>query len=110
MAGQTIAIDFDHTIYNHETDSLLPGVKEAFDAFHDAGHTIVIFSCNRKSWIEKKCQEFDLRPDHIWDDRDGGKVVATLYVDDRGFHFQDWSQDSVDAMLERVKARPMGRY
>lgn len=104
---QTVAIDWDHCLFEHTTDSLLPGAKEAVQRIREAGHRVVIFSCNVPSFIREKCQENDLEVDEIYDSH--GKMLATCYIDDRGIAFRgDW-KTTCDEALEFVWNRPVKR-
>lgn len=111
MAGQIIAIDWDHTIWNHTTNGPMEGVHEAFDAFRESGHQVWIFSCNNPAWIRQMCEEHNLRPHGIWgEDGAKGKIVSALYIDDRAMQFKSWSKDAIDEMLARVEGRPVRQY
>jgi hydroxymethylpyrimidine pyrophosphatase-like HAD family hydrolase len=115
MKTQIIAVDWDHTAYQNEAEDLMPGVREAFDRFHDAGYRIMIHSCNNPAWIRKRCEELGLKPDYIWGETGmdacaGSKPVCALYVDDRAQQFTSWEPDVVSGMLERVRERPVRRY
>lgn len=89
----------------------MPGVHEAFDAFREAGHRILIHSCNNPGWIRQKCEEFNIRPDYIWGEAgvEGSKPAAALYVDDRAHEFTEWSRVEIAEMLLRVAGRPVRR-
>jgi hypothetical protein len=109
MAGQWIAVDFDHTIRDTGfTDEPLPGARDAMALIHENGHKIMIFSCNDKDHIEQWMRNHDIWFDAIWDGK--GKVVAAAYIDDRGVAFRgDWQQ-SVEEALALVEGRPVRRY
>lgn len=94
-----IAIDFDHTIV--EGKEPFPGVKRAINLMREAGHKIIIHSCNNPNWIEQVMNNNDLRYDGIWNEP--GKPLADLYVDDKGFKFMgNWDTD-IPLILELVK-------
>lgn len=107
-----IAIDFDNTIAwltpvvenGRNVKKLLPGAKEAITAFREAGHKVIIHSCNSPSHIKQVLDDNDVRYDSIWGESklERAKPLCDLYVDDRGFHFTDWAKDT-DAILERMK-------
>lgn len=108
MKTQWIAIDWDHSIYEHTTNTLLPGVHEAFDKIKDAGFNILIYSCNSPTFIRDKCNEFDLHPDKIYGEEDDTEVkpLFAALIDDRAFHFDgDWG--CVDGVIDFVKKRPI---
>lgn len=97
-----VAIDFDNTMVNH--DQPLPFVKEAINSLREAGHKVIIHSCNNKSWIERTLNNNDIRFDHICDN-DQGKPLADLYIDDKGYHFPyngDWKAE-LPSIFERLK-------
>lgn len=82
-----IGVDFDHTLV--ERDTPLPGAKEAMHALKDAGHTILIHSCNNPEWIRLVLSNNDIPYDGVWEGH--GKPVCDWYVDDRAAHFNgDW--------------------
>jgi hypothetical protein len=129
MAGQVIAIDFDHTAWDTINNRPMPGVHEAFDIIRMAGHRILIHSCNNPKWIRKMCDEHNLRVDYVWGETgyEAGnarseatsgnvsaghvcKPVCALYVDDRAHQFQgDWLGE-VQAILDRIEGRPVKSY
>lgn len=94
-----IGIDFDHTLVYGATP--IKGAKQAINILREAGHKVVIHSCNNPKWIEKVLRDNDIRFDHIWDDK--GKPICDIYVDDKGFRFTgDWEADfpAIVAFLE----------
>lgn len=95
-----IAIDFDNTLVNGDVP--IPGAREAVNLLREMGHKVFIHSCNNKKWIQKVLDDNDIRYDYIYDGGDGAKLVADLYVDDRGYHFRgDWASEVID-ILSRV--------
>ena len=103
MLLKNIAVDFDHTIVNG--DKLLPGAKEALQLLRERGYFIMIYSCNRKRWIEKVLNQHEIPYDYIYDsDNDIGKPACDWYVDDRAIGFRgDWKAvtDEIQADYER---------
>ncbi len=97
-----IAIDFDGTLVDGEV--LLPGAREAINILREQGHKVVINSANNPIWIKKVLDNNDVRYDWIYglNEKDGHKVIADLYVDDRGFHFKEWTE-AVNDILKRVE-------
>ena len=95
-----IAIDFDHTLVDH--DKLLPGAKEAVWKLKEAGHYILIHSCNTKGWIEKVLNDNDVPYDYIWSKEDMGKPVCACYIDDRAIHFNGNWKEALDE-VEKVR-------
>lgn len=99
-----IAVDFDHTLVDRGEPR--PYAKEALNLLREAGHKIMIHSCNNPRWIERVMNNNDMRYDYIWDqqrnDNRGGKPVCDLYVDDRGYHFRgDW-KEALPEIVERL--------
>lgn len=104
---QTVAIDWDHCLFEHTTDSLLDGAKEAVQRIREAGHRVIIHSCNNEPFIREKCVEHGLEVDEIWIGY--GKPLAAVYLDDRAIGFSgNWKQ-TCDEALEFVFNRPVRR-
>lgn len=96
-----LAIDFDNTMVNG--DQPLPGVRQAINILREAGHKILIHSCNSSQWIERVLNNHDIRFDHIHSNNDG-KPLADLYIDDKGYHFPhngDWNVE-LPNIVERL--------
>jgi predicted HAD superfamily phosphohydrolase YqeG len=108
VAGQWIAIDFDHTIRDTGgTDEPLPGAREAISALREAGHRVIIHSCNDPDHIEQWMNNWDIRFDAIW--KGTGKPVTAVLIDDRGVAFRgDWAA-TLQETLEFVSDRPVRR-
>ena len=107
-----IAIDWDATIVDERTNPL-PGAIDAIKLLREKGHKVVINSCNDPKWIKKNLEEWGCPVDHIMGLGTGptfknkSKVLADLYVDDRGYHFPykgNWDNE-IQKILEddRVK-------
>lgn len=106
-----VAIDFDHTLVDY--DEPLPGAKEALQKLRDAGHKILIHSCNNEEWIRRILNTYEMPYDYIWD---GGKPVCHAYVDDRAIAFSgDWDATlaeiyTIEKRRETIKGcEPIGR-
>lgn len=84
----TIAVDFDGVIRSWTTNEPLPGARDALSRLREAGHRILIHSCNDRHFIADWLLNHDIRHDGIW--ANPGKPVADLYVDDRGYQFTNW--------------------
>jgi hydroxymethylpyrimidine pyrophosphatase-like HAD family hydrolase len=98
-----VAIDFDMTLVNG--DKALPHAKEAINILRERGHKVLIFSCNNVKWIKKVLNDNDIRYDWIYGDSiwTGGKPVADLYIDDRGYHYRgDWKEE-LPAIIDRLE-------
>jgi len=93
-----IAVDFDNTICDTGGAKIgvfpppLAGAREALNVLREAGHKIMIFSCNSPVWIERWMNEFDIRYDYMWKSGDGAKPMYDLLIDDRALRFVDWTR------------------
>ena len=95
-----IAVDFDGTVVEHHYPKIGPiktGAKEALQAFHKAGHKIVIWTC-RAGKEEKEVRAFLTSNEIPFDtinnpimgaDLGTRKIYADLYIDDKGIRFDD---------------------
>lgn len=94
-----LAIDFDNTMV--VGDKPLPGIKDAINRLRELGHKIIVHSCNNTKWIERVLNNNDIRFDYIVTN-DGGKPLADLYIDDKGYHFPyngDWNEELPRVLL-----------
>lgn len=80
-----IAIDFDNTLVF--VTQPLEGAREAINALREAGHKIVIHTCNREAHVKQVLDNNDMRYDRIHGNESKGKPLADLYIDDKGYHF-----------------------
>jgi hydroxymethylpyrimidine pyrophosphatase-like HAD family hydrolase len=94
-----IALDFDHTIV--DGDVVRDYAREAINIWRENGHKVVIHSCNNPRWIEKVLRENRIVVDHIWDEK--GKLLADIYVDDKGYRYEGNWRDEVDKVLHLVE-------
>lgn len=84
-----LAIDWDGTLVDGESQEWLP---DAAEALHQLArdHTVIVHSC-RANWseglasIEARLIDIGLPTVTVW--TDAGKPVADLYIDDHGCHF-----------------------
>jgi predicted HAD superfamily phosphohydrolase YqeG len=82
-------------------DKALPGARDAVNQLREAGHKVMIFSCNRTQWIERVLRENDIVVDYIWG---GDKPVCDLYIDDRALEFKgDWGETLLRAFEGRSR-------
>lgn len=99
----TFAIDFDGTIHNptkrevgYKLGTPYPYAQEALLALHQAGHKIIVHSCNNpkviRNWMEYFCIPFDA----IWGESPGDygqKPIADVYIDDKAIRFENnWAE------------------
>lgn len=85
-----VGIDWDNTLVDTD-QKLLPGAKEAISKLREAGHKVLINSCNNPKWIEKCLNEWGIPVDLVWDGK--RKANCDLYIDDRAFKFTNWLID-----------------
>jgi len=104
---RTIAIDFDGVIHKYGQgfkglmnayDDPMEGVETALQNLKAAGKRLVILSSRPASVIEQWLKDRDL--DHYFDEVSNFKIPANIYVDDRGYKFNNWKQ-TVNDLLER---------
>lgn len=100
MSLPTIAIDWDDTLVDHETQEWLEGAQEALRALLKSGFTVWIHSCRANyqagqelvvskllaSGFERWIRSGDLE---LW--LGEGKPLAAIYIDDRALRFEDWN-------------------
>ncbi len=110
-----VAIDFDGVIAEYDgwkgEDHFLPpkpGAREAIDILRSHGIKVIIWTCRNNepvlsAYLEKYGIGFDainadVHPDIQSPDDNSRKVVADVYLDDRGIRFTDWDS-SVELIL-----------
>jgi adenylylsulfate kinase len=95
----TLAIDFDGVIHKYSKgfqgldnayDPPNEGTKEALEELINQGYRLKILSSRPKEVIFPWLEKYGM--DHLIDDVSNHKFPATVYIDDRGFHFQNWEQ------------------
>lgn len=97
----TIAIDFDGVIHSYVSgwtgdvprDNPMPGVEDALIKMKEDGWTLKILSTRKKEFIEAWLVKHGL--DKYIDDVCNEKIPAKLYIDDRGYRFENWN-DTLD--------------
>jgi len=76
----------------------MEGVETALQNLKAAGKRLVILSSRPATVIEQWLKDRDL--DHYFDEVSNFKIPANIYVDDRGYKFNNWKQ-TVNDLLER---------
>ena len=100
-----LAIDFDGVIHKYSEgfkgldnayDPPMEGAKEAMEELIKQGYTIKILSSRPKEYIYPWLEKYDMS--HLVTEVSNHKFPATVYIDDRGFHFQGWENllDTLD--------------
>ncbi len=92
----TLAIDFDGVIHSYTSkwtgdepiDPPMPGVEEALKALVDKGWRLVILSTRKPEFIQPYLDKHGLA-EYI-SDITNVKIPAKIYIDDRGYQFQNW--------------------
>jgi adenylylsulfate kinase len=94
---KTVSIDFDGVIHRYSNgfqgldnayDPPMDGAKESIESLVSEGYCVKILSSRPKETIYKWLKHY--RMDHLIDEVSNHKFPATIYIDDRGYHFKDW--------------------
>lgn len=93
-----LAIDFDHTICDTQGQELtgpLPDAQAVIGKLKLDGHKIIVHSHRAMTdfgvkQIEEFMQKWDIPYDRI-----EPKPNADVYIDDKGYHFENW-RDTLD--------------
>lgn len=94
-----IGIDWDNTLVDVD-QKLLPGAKEAISQLREAGHKVVINSCNNPDWIQKCLNEWGIPVDAVWNGK--RKLNADIFIDDKAYkvpYNPDWRLHIDDIMI-----------
>ena len=101
----TIAVDFDSTLAEETIgtshDSILPNIPliERLIELKQEGHYIILWTCREGDWLQDAvdfCKGYGLEFDAVNENiqgktyRDTRKIVADMYIDDRGIHPKDF--------------------
>jgi len=105
---KTICIDFDGVIHDYRRgwrgidvfDKVLPGASEATQQLHDAGYIIIIHTTRNDSpalrnFLKENniCFDYINHNPHQPAGSEQGKIIADVYLDDRGICFTgDWNE------------------
>ena len=92
-----VALDWDNTLVDYQTQEWLPGAREALSALLMGKRKVIIHSCS-VNWpeglarIQSKLREAGFLG-HVDIHTGPGKPEANLYVDDRAMRFTgDWNE------------------
>ena len=117
--SQTVAIDWDNTLWDTPNNRPMDGAHEALDAIHMKGWKVLIHSCNNPEYIRKMCTEHNLRVDYIWGEKGmehgnenvpPSKPVCACFLDDRAVQFRGNLAESVKEVIEFVLRHPVKDY
>ena len=96
---RTIAIDFDGVIHRYSEgfkgkdnayDPPNENITEALDYFKTSGYRLVVFSTRPKEVIADWLKNYDLAD--YFEDITDIKIPAKIYIDDRGYKFENWKK------------------
>lgn len=105
---KTIAIDFDGVIHKYSKgfkgldnayDEPMPGTIEALEKLNSLGFDLKIMSSRPAPVIIKWLEKYGMTK--LISEVSNHKFPATVYIDDRGFKFNDWNQ--VDEIINLMK-------
>jgi len=94
---KTLAVDFDGVIHKYSKgfqglenayDPPMEGAIEVLQRLKDRGYVLKIMSSRPALVIEEWLKKYEMS--HLFDIVSNSKFAATVYIDDRGFHFEDW--------------------
>jgi adenylylsulfate kinase len=94
---KTLAVDFDGVIHKYSKgfqgldnayDPPMDGAMEVLQRLKDAGYVLKIMSSRPALVIEEWLEKYEMA--HLFDVVSNSKFAATVYLDDRGFHFTNW--------------------
>jgi adenylylsulfate kinase len=95
---KTLAVDFDGVIHKYSKgfqglenayDPPMEGAREVLERLKDKGYVLKIMSSRPALVIEEWLEKYEMS--HLFDNVSNSKFAATVYIDDRGFHFTNWS-------------------
>jgi len=104
-----LCIDFDGVIHSYTSgwtgevpeDEPMPGVEEALQKLVDQGWKLIVFTTRDADHVWNWLGNYGLH--HFFSDVTSTKIPAKLYIDDRGYHFENW-EDTVE-FVENFKDR-----
>lgn len=67
----------------------MEGAQEVLQRLKDQGYVLKIMSSRPALVIEEWLEKYNMT--NLFDAVSNNKFAATVYLDDRGFHFTDWA-------------------
>jgi UDP-glucose 6-dehydrogenase len=107
LKNRTIAIDFDGVIHrysrkwqgmNNAYDPPMPGAIDSIKELKRKGYRLVIFSSRTVSVIKEWLEKYELT--EYFDEVTNTKIPASVYIDDKCYHFDSWEQTIKDILSE----------
>jgi len=95
---KTLAVDFDGVIHRYSKgfqglenayDPPMDGAREVLQKLKDKGYVLKIMSSRPALVIEEWLVKYEM--EDLFDEVSNNKFAATVYLDDRGFHFTNWA-------------------
>ena len=105
---KTLAVDFDGVIHRYSKgfqglenayDPPMEGAIEVLQRLKDKGYVLKIMSSRPALVIEEWLEKYEMSG--LFDAVSNSKFAATVYIDDRGFHFTNW-----ESVEEKLAAHP----
>lgn len=96
---KTLAVDFDGVIHKYSKgfqgldnayDPPMEGAREVLQRLKDKGYVLKIMSSRPALVIEEWLEKYEMSD--LFDTVSNSKFAATVYLDDRGFHFINWEK------------------